>query len=341
MLRETDEQYHQIELEEYFDDTVKPDLFAVSRIFAEARKQMTLSEYKTLTLALTSVKWKDACPEILYLDKKEVAKVVGINSDADHLSENLYRSIGDMPHHSYLRFSDKDKDLYVNGNFVRTIAFFKNKVRIKLEPDFLGLFGNLDKNYITMWSGDIFKLKSERAVKFYEVLRGNSDTRQATQTGTVGIKFLKELYDIPKDGKGSYVYKGHFKRSEFETYVIDPICEDLARTDMIKLIVQPDGKFYEKVKRGNRVIAYRFFWTISSHPRVASAAEVKEIQEKVDADAQVLKVAKDIVKGQKEQKKKTKSGAKFNDNFHQRDYDYEALERQLLAAQDAPEDTEG
>lgn len=333
MLKETDEKFHQMELEDYFDSTIKPDLFAVSRIFAEARKQMTLSEYKTLTLALTSVKWKDSCPEILYLDKKEVAKVVGINSDADHLSENLYRSIGDMPHHSYLRFSDKDKDMYVNGNFVRTIAFFKNKVRIKLESDFLGLFGNLDKNYITMWSGDIFKLKSERAVKFYEVLRGNSDTRQAMQTGTVGIKFLKELYEIPKDGKGSYVYKGHFKRSEFEAYVIDPICEDLARTEMIQLILQPDGKYYEKLKRGNRVIAYKFYWTLSSHPRVASAAEVREIQEKIDKNPEVLKVAKDIVKGQKEPKKNTKSGAKFNENFHQRDYDFEALERQLLAAQ--------
>ena len=305
MLKETDEKFHQMELEEYFDNQIKPNLFAVSRIFAEARKQMNLPEYKTFTLALTSVKWKEACPEVLYLDKKTVANIVGVTSDTD-----------------------------VNGCFITTIAFYKNRIRIRMNPDYLSLFGELEKNYITMWSSDIFKMHSERSIKFYELLRGNSDTRLKTQTGMVGIKFLKELYGIPKDGKGSYMYNGHFRRPEFEKRVIDPICEDLANTEMIQLILQPDGRYYEKIKRGGRVIGYQFFWTISSHPRLASAAEVKEVQEKVDADAQILKVAKDIVKGQKEPKKKTKSGTKFNDNFTQRDYDYDALEAALLAAQD-------
>ena len=184
-----------------------------------------------------------------------------------------------------------------------------------------------------MWSGDIFKMRSERAVKFYEVLRENSDTRKEMQTGTISIRFLKELFGIPKDGKGSYMYKGHFRRPEFEKRVIDAICEDLAQTEMIQLIVQPDGKYYEKIKRGNRVIAYKLYWTITSHPRVASAAEVREIQDKVDENPQVLKVAKDIVKGQKKPKK-AKDSTKFNENFHQRDYDYDDIEAQILAAQE-------
>lgn len=339
MLRETDEQYHQIELEEYFNGEIKGNLFAVSRIFAEARKQMTLSEYKMFAYALTSVKWKDKCPDIIYLDKKEIAQIVGITeSDASDLSQHLKRSVGDLAKHSYLEFSDKASGAWANGFFVTSIAFFKNRIRIRMNQDYLPLFGELERGYITMWSGDIFKMRSERAVKFYEVLRENSDTRKEMQTGTISIRFLKELFGIPKDGKGSYMYKGHFRRPEFEKRVIDAICEDLANTEMIQLILQPNGKYYEKVKRGNRVIAYKLFWTISSHPRVASAAEVKEIQEKVDADAQVLKVAKDIVKGKKNTKK---DGTKFNTNFQQRDYDYNALEAALLAAQGAPEGTEG
>ena len=143
----TDEEYHQISLEEYFEEDVKPNLFAVSRVFAEARKQMTLSEHKTLVYALSQIKWKEKCPDTLYLDKKEVAKVVGINSDIDHLSADLNRSIGEMPKHSFLKFADKDKGMYLNGNFVRTVAMFKNVVRIRLEEEFLGLFGNLETNY--------------------------------------------------------------------------------------------------------------------------------------------------------------------------------------------------
>lgn len=335
MLRETDEQYHQIELEEYFDGEIKGNLFAVSRIFAEARKQMTLSEYKMFAYALTSVKWKDKCPDILYLDKKEIAKIVGITeSDASDLSQHLKRSVGDLAKHSYLEFSDKASGAWANGFFVTSIAFFKNRIRIRMNQDYLPLFGELERGYITMWSGDIFKMRSERAVKFYEVLRENSDTRKEMQTGTISIRFLKELFGIPKDGKGSYVYKGHFRRTEFEKRVIDPICEDLANAEMIQLILQPNGKYYEKVKRGNRVIAYKLFWTISSHPRVASAAEVHEIQEKIDKNPEVLKVAKDIVKGQKKPKKKTGTGTGFNENFQQREYDYNDLEAQILAAQE-------
>ena len=104
MLRNTDEEYHQISLEEYFESDVKPNLFAVSRVFAEAKKQMTLSEYKAFVYALSTIKWKEECPDTIYLDKKEVAKAVGIESDPDHLSENLYRAIRGMKKHSFLEF---------------------------------------------------------------------------------------------------------------------------------------------------------------------------------------------------------------------------------------------
>ena len=323
----TDEQYHQFSLEEYFQGDVKPNLFAVSRIFAEARKQMTIAEHKTLVYALSQIRWKEKCPDTLYLDKKELAKVVGINSDIDHLSENLNRSIGEMPKHSFLRFSDKDKGMYLNGNFVRTVAMFKNVVRIRLEEEFLGLFGNLETNYLTMWSEDVFRMKTERAVLFYELLRDNSDTRFVQNTGTVSIRKFKELFDIPKDGKGSYVTSdGHFARTHFEKYVIDPICEELTKTKMIQLILQPDGRYYEKVKRGGRVIAYKFFWTVSLHPAVASAEEVRELQERVDQDPQMLKIAMDILKGEK---KRAGKRNQFNE-FQQNEYDWNQLESEIL-----------
>lgn len=329
MLKETDEEYHQMELEDYFKTDVQPNLFAVSRVFAEARKQMNLAEYKAFTYALSNLSWKQDCPDTLYLDKKDVAKVVGIEADTDHLSTDLKRAIGEMPTHSFLRFSDKDSGAWLNGNFVRTVAMFKNVVRIRLESDFLPLFGNLDKEYITMWSGDIYGMHTERAVKFYELLRENSDTRLSVNEGTVGIKKFKELFDIPKEGEGSYMTKdGHFSRTHFERRVIDPICEDLANTRMIQLILQPSGKYYEKVKRGNRVIAYKFFWTITMHPRVAAAKEVKEIQERVDKNPQVLKVAKDIVDGEKKAKPKKKNS--FSDYKEQNKYDTKMIEKMLL-----------
>ena len=308
-MKYTDEEFHQMDIDDFFEVEVKPNLFAVSRIFAEAHKQMTIAEYKTFTMALSKIKWTEECPDTIYLDKKEVAQVVGVNSDIDHLSENLKRSIGEMPRHSFIEFNDKGKQFYVSGNFVRTVAMFKNVVRIRIEDEFLGLFGNLDgkqevSKYITMWSGDIYQMKTDRAALFYELLRANSDTRLQVNTGTVSIRKFKEMFDIPKDGKGSYMTAdGHFARTHFEKFVIDPLCEELAKTRMIQLILQPNGKYYEKVKQGNRVIAYRFYWNITSMPKVVTAREDTAIQEKAIKNPGLMKRADSILKGEKKPKK--------------------------------------
>jgi len=287
----TDEEYHQLTIEEYFQEDVVPNLFGVSTIFTEARRNMTVSEYKAFVLALSHHDWTQPCPDTLYLDKDEVIKAVGIKTDIDHESYDLMRSIGDMPRNSFLKFADRDKDLYINGCFVATIASFRKHVRIRLNPDYLGLFGCLngkERRYITMWSGDIFRMNTERAILFYEFLRDNSDSRLPMNVGTVSVKKFKELFKIPKTGKGSYTRndeKHHFNRSEFEKYVIDPACEEIFKTEMIRLLLTPDGQYYEKVKQGNRVIAYKFCWTIQDPKHVIE--EKVSVPEEIDGEAKV------------------------------------------------------
>ena len=334
MLSKPDEDFHQMTIEELLDNgsKIKPNLFAVSRVFSQARKQMNMAEFKAFSLALSSVRWKEPCPDVLYLDKKTVANIVGVTSDSDHLSQDLKRSIGDLPAHSFLKFSDKDSGEWVNGCFINTMAFYKNRVRIRMNPDFLGLFGNLDNNFITLWSTDIYNMTSERSIKLYETLRENTDTRKDVQQGELGIKAFKEMFNIPKEGDGSYMRckeHGGFNRDAFEKYVINPAFADLSKTDMIRIILQPDGKFYEKVYRGRRVIAYRFFWTFSSHPRVATAAEVKDIRETIDADARVLKIAKDIVSSKQKKKSNGAKKSTFNTYSHE-EIDWDAAAQKIM-----------
>lgn len=279
----TDEEYHQMTVEELFKVEVKPNLFAVSRIFAEAHKQMNVYEYKAFTLGLSRIDWTQPCPDTIYLDKKELASVLGINPDTDHASQEIWKLLHDMPKHSFIEFSEKGK-YSISGNFVRTIAKFKNVVRIRVEDEFFGCFGNLDgkreiSKYITMWSADIYSMRSERSVLFYELLRDNSDTRLTINSGTVGIKKFKEMFNIPKEGKGSYMRdKGGFDRTQFEKRIIDPICEDLAKTEMIRLHLTPEGKYYEKVKQGNRVMGYKFYWSIQDPKPKLEEPEHEEVE---------------------------------------------------------------
>lgn len=316
----------QMKLTELFEPPGR--LFAVSRIFARARKEMNLAEQKTFVYALSEMRFTEKA-ESLYvkLDKKTLAGILGIKSDENHLSVDLYNAIKELTKHSYIEINDKDLDLQSSGTIISSVTRFKNVIRLRFNEEYIGFFTGLSENYITMWSSDIFGMQSRRSVQFYEYLRQNTDTRENVNQIGLGVKALKELFGIPKNGDGSYVREsGRFDRLAFEKRIIEPICSDLSKCRMIALLVQPDGKYYEKVKRGNRVLGYRFYWTYTSHPAVAAASEVKELQERVDKNPQVLKVAKDLLKG-----KKTKN--RFND-FEQRKYDTDELERKLIEAQE-------
>lgn len=299
-------------------------LFAVARIFSRARKDMSLAEQKTFVYALSEIKFtEEAKTNYVYLDKNVLANILGVDADPDHLSENIFRMIKDLPVHTFF----EDLQSFASGTIITTVKGFKKNFRLRFNEDFLPLFTNLTTDYITMWSSDIFQMTSKRSVQFYEYLRQVTDTRETVNNIGLGVKALKEMFQIPKDGKGSYTRAdGHFNRPEFEKRVIEPLCEDLKNCRMIQLVVQKDGKYYEKVKRGNRVDGYRFYWTFTSRPAIATASEVKEIQDRVDQDPVILKIMKDKVNGQEKQKKAAVTP--FND-FQQRDYDYDAITEKL------------
>lgn len=313
----------QIEGQMSLDDLFQPTdrLFAVSRIFARARKGMNLAEQKTFVYALSQLRFSETPKtNVVYMDKKTLGKIVGVNSDPDHLSVDLHRTIGDLPKHSFIKIADRDLDFYDSGFIITRLTMLKNRVRVKFEEEYLKLFTGLSSNYITMWSTDIFRMNSKRSVQFYEYLRQITDPKKSENSVLLGIRAIKEMFEIPESGRGSYMRgKDGFDRANFEKYVIDPIAEDLQHCRMISLIVQPDGKLYEKVKRGNRIAGYRFYWTFTAYPAVASAEEVKQIQERPE----VLKVAKDILTGEK------KRAGKFNE-FLQNEYDWDQLEEELL-----------
>lgn len=303
---------NQMSIYDYLEEPeMDNSLVAVSKVFASAIKQMNLQEWKTFVMALTHIKWNEKNMNYVRLDKKDLAEKVGVNSDTDHLSQNLKRAIGKLPQHSFLEFTNGDD--WINGCFCTQIACYKNVVRLKFDEDYMPLFEELnkEKNYITMWADDLFKMSSERSILFYEELRLHSDTRKENSR-IYGIKDFKTLFNIPKDGEGSYMNKdGHFARAHFEKRIIDPLCQDLEKCDMINLSINEDGKPYKKIKnRHGNVLGYEFVWTISTHPRVANATEVKEINQ----NPQELKVAKDLIKGKKTKKTSNNSFNDFKQN---------------------------
>lgn len=272
-------------------------IIAVSKAFIRATRSMSLSECKCFFAALTQLRYTEKPKSnVVFLDKKKLAReVLGINPDSNHLSQEVKKKVGELSEHSKIVIDDEDSDIYYNGHLVSSFSFRQNIVRIKFDDDYLSMFTDLRKDYITMWSADIFKLNDIRAYTFYEFLRQHSDTRK-TNEHLLTTSSIKKLLGMPKDGKGSYMRgDGTFDRSNFEKHVLTSVCKELMNCKMISLIPQEDGNCFEKVRNGNHVSGYIFRWTVSDHPSVASATEVREIRE----DPAALKVAKDIIVSKK------------------------------------------
>ena len=317
----------QMTIYDLFEDPLaRNPLIAVSRIFAKSIKQMNLPEWKTFVLALTQIRWTEANKHFVRLDKKKLADVVGIHSDSDHLSGDLKRAIAKLPAHSYIEIQNEDD--WVSGCFINQVACYKNVVRVSFTEAYMPLFQELnkEKNYITMWAEDLFKMKSERSILFYEELRLHSDTTQVNSR-IFSTKDIKQLFNIPKDGKGSYMRKdGHFDRQAFEKKVVYPLCEELKDCAMIRLVMQEDGKPFRKDKKHGYVMGYEFTWTVSTHPAVVTAEDVQRLQERPD----VLKIAKDVLNGRKKPKKAVQDKIHFE---LERQYDFDELEKTLLKKQ--------
>lgn len=304
-------------------------LIAVSKVFARAIKSMNFTEWKTFVYALMHIKWKEKNNHIVVFDKKSLAETIGLKTDGDHITRDLKRALKDMPRHSHIEIdkNDNENDGWISGTFISVVdCTKKNMVAVHFTPYFMPLFHELAKenNYITMWADDLFKMSSERSILFYEDLRLHSDTNKANSR-IYSTKELKTFFDIPKDGEGSYMSKDnkHFLRTSFERKVIDPICKDFEKCSMINLTLNEDGKPYTKVKNNHgNVIGYQFTWTVSTHPRVATADAVQ----KLNQDPKTLKIAQDIQNGEKKPKKN-----RFN-NFESTyaNENFAKLEKQLL-----------
>lgn len=321
----------QMSFSDLYPEPVSP-LVAVSKAFASARKEMSLPEWRAFIYLLTTIKWKESNNNVFMLDKKQLASIVGVASDPDHLSQDLKRSIGKLPKHSFIEIDDQYRDVYASGNIVRSVRMYQNRVCIKLDEDYMPMFQNLTKDFITMWAEDLFRMKSERAILFYEDLRMHSDTRKVNEK-IYSIPELKKMFDIPKEGRGSYMKKdGHFDRPHFEQRVLIPLVEEIKQSRMINLHVNPDGLSWEKVKDGKFVVGYRFVWSISTHPGAATAEEVEELNQD-PVTLTVAKKLKDRPAAFKDKKTASKSGKSKPANawggFEQHQYSdafFEALE---------------
>lgn len=305
-------------------------LIAISKTLARAKDGMSMQEKKLMAICLSKIEWKNVANNLeIWMDKEEIMELLGSTIDSSDRSTYLRKLAQETVRHSELHFSGEDKDEWEDMPLFTRRKSTKNQLMMELYQGAADLVQGLECEYITLFLRDILRFDSNidglRAYTLYEHLRMNSDNRR-TNTRIISTKEFKELFNIPKDGKGSYMReKGGFDRANFEKRVIEPVLKMLGACEHVVLHERgrkPNGEriYYTKIKKHGLVQGYELMYTINKYPRAVKPETIIDVQENpVD-----LKIAQDVKEGKKKPKKNT-----FN-NFEGRKYDFNNLESQLL-----------
>ena len=274
-------------LQENFKTKFKPEpiknsletqMVAMGKALMRAKKQMDIVERKALIMALTKMNWsKKEENNIVELDKIEICEILGWNYNASDRSVKLRRLFKALANHSYIEMNVKDKDEWDDGFLIPRISSTRGSIKVYFAEQFMPLLTNLlqDKDFVTIWSNDIYKFENVNSYLLFEELRLHSDTRQ-TNWRTYSTKQLKELFGMPKTGKGAYMHysakdqKEVFDRSNFEKYVLDKAIAEINKGQMIKIlpIVGSNeikkGKLYQKIKKNGFVVGYQFKYIVKT-----------------------------------------------------------------------------
>lgn len=268
-----DENFSVVSRPEDLKNSLENQLVAMGKALMRAKKNLTETEYKLLIICLTKINWsKDEKINELELDKKEISDVLHMPQDKN-LSVNLRRIFTNMMKNSMISFTRSD-DEYEDGMLVKSIRSTRGSMLVKLNEDYIPLLSNLlkDRDFVTIWSNDIYSFNSKFAYLLFEELRLHCNTQQ-TNWRTYSTKELKELFGIPKTGKGSYMRSeesGGFNRNMFEKQVLDVAIDEINEGQMIKILPIlgskeiKKGKCYEKIKKNGYIVGYQFKYMVKS-----------------------------------------------------------------------------
>lgn len=304
-------------------------LFAISKAFARSKDGMTMTEKKLCSIYLSKLEWKNLNNEReIWVDKSEIMEALGSVMDSTDQSTYLRKLAQNMVHHSEMHFSGADRNEWEDIPLFTNRKSTKNKLMIKLNEDAMPHLENLSCDYITLFLADILHfpntIEGMRAYKLYEYLRLNSDSRRRECETILTTKKIKELFDIPFEGEGSYIRKdGSLDRKNFELRVLEPVLKILAECSHVVLFdfgkdQKGERQLYNKIKKHGMVEGYELMYSINMTCKKIKPKTIIAMKE----SPQVAKVVQDIMNGEKKPRKK---------NIEKSDCDFEELEKRLLA----------
>ena len=133
-------------------EDIPEEMVGMSKVFARAKKRMSLNEFKTFIYCLCQIHWTDPeMPKTVCLDKITLARILKMSVDPVNLARNLRLKIGDLVDHSIITFESKDSKKWQKGALITRVAINEDRVVIiDFNPAYAQLFCNLKKDFILL-----------------------------------------------------------------------------------------------------------------------------------------------------------------------------------------------
>ena len=233
------------------DNSLQNQIIAMSNTLAEKSTRFNAAQQRLFYVSLAALKNGINANNEVEIDKEELFEYLHIENS--HRHADLRKSVVKLMQSSFVQFGTDEE--FCDGFLIVGARTTRKKVYIGFNAYFLPLMQELADNYVRLLDDDVTSFDSKFSMMLYQNLM--KDKWMLTNPDFYGIPYstkkLKAIFGLSKD---DYMRKNEtFNRKIFKNRTIDIAIKEINEKSKCILNLR-----YEKIKKGNRIMAYEFYF---------------------------------------------------------------------------------
>ncbi len=237
------------------DSSLQNQIIAMSNTLAEKSTRFTALQQKLFYISLAALKQGKNSKNEVKIDKQELFKY--LDYDTENKYTRMRYQFKKLRENSGIEFGTDEGD-WLDGFLITSNRSDRYNYYVQFNSYFLPLIEELADNYVRLLDDDVTSFDSKFSMMLYQNLL--KDKWMLTNPDFYGIPYstkkLKMIFGLSKDDYMSTKKgKPSFNRTLFENKTVNKAVEEI--NEKSKCIVKLR---YEKIKKGNRIMAYEFYF---------------------------------------------------------------------------------
>lgn len=255
--------------------------FALVHLVTSGYVEWSSLQRKLFAVVLGEIDWtKSGNSNIIEITAEEIAEKIDwdLGNNIRKIKEMLNDNLHAMARTSYISIDDPYTGEKITRNLIVGVRTNSTGATVEIDSKFLPHFENLyklsaneKKSFITFMQPDLLSFDSSFSYPLFMRLRSCGKSGGAINEYSMTTRQLKELFGL---GEEAYVRKdGHFDRTNFEKFVINPAIVDINKSETITILPWEDGKLFAKEKVRGKVVGYKFKFQIWDKKKITRNRE--------------------------------------------------------------------